>query len=283
MNGFMMRAKKHWGQHFLVDRSVGYRMIRSVGLSADDVVLEIGPGKGALTGVLLEHARRVIALEIDHRLVDELSRRFPPDSLTLINGDILATDIGELLDRHGVTERVRVFGNLPYNIATAVIQHLLRFRTRIRDATVMLQREVADRILSPPGSKEYGYLSLVVQYFCEAAKLFTVAPGVFRPVPKVHSTVVHLKMRDVPAVSVEDEGYFFEVISACFGERRKTILNNLKRAASRLRRGSEVEAALATAGIEPGRRAETLSLEEFARLSHALAASRPPGDSHPHG
>lgn len=277
-----MRAKKQWGQHFLADRSVGYRMVRSVGLSADDVVLEIGPGRGALTGVLLEYARRVIALDIDSHLVDELSRRFPTDSLTLINADILTTDIGELLDRHGLTERVRVFGNLPYNIATAVIQHLLRFRRRIRDATVMLQREVANRLLSPPGNKEYGYLSLVVQYFCEATKLFTVAPDAFRPVPKVHSTVVHLKMRDRPAVSVEDEGYFFEVISACFSERRKTILNNLKRAASRLRLGSEIEAALATAGIEASRRAETLSLEEFARLAHALATSGPPADSPVH-
>ncbi len=276
-----MRVKKQWGQHFLVDRSVGYRMTRSVGLSSDDVVLEIGPGRGALTGVLLEQARRVIALEIDERLVEDLARRFPTDALTLVKGDILTTNIHELLDRQGISHCIRVFSNLPYNIATAVIQHLIRFRQRIQDATVMLQREVADRILSRPGSKDYGYLSLVVNYYTEAEKLFTVAPGVFRPVPKVHSTVVHLTMRQVPPVAVADEQFFFDVISACFSERRKTILNNLKHAASRLQLGEEIEDALLTAGIEPRRRAETLSLEEFARLTSVLAARQKSSSTSP--
>jgi 16S rRNA (adenine1518-N6/adenine1519-N6)-dimethyltransferase len=264
-----MRAKKRLGQHFLMDRGVCRRIVESARLSDQDVVLEIGPGHGALTAALLDQAAKVIAVEVDEALVEELALRFPSEKLRLIGGDILKTNIGQVLDDESVTAPVRVFGNLPYNIATAVIQHLTDFRHRISDMTVMLQREVVDRILSAPGSKQYGYLSVVVQYYCQAVKLFTVAPGSFRPVPKVTSTVVRLKFHEHPPVELKDEAFFFTLVSASFAERRKTILNNLKHAAVRLKL-DDVETSLHELGLDPNRRAETFSLAEFARLANHL-------------
>jgi 16S rRNA (adenine1518-N6/adenine1519-N6)-dimethyltransferase len=268
-----MKAKKRLGQHFLMDRGVCRRIVQSAALSDQDVALEIGPGHGALTGVLLDQAAKVIAVELDESLVDELTSRLTSDKLRLVSADILKTNIAQLLDDEGVTSPIRVFGNLPYNIATAVLQHLTDFRRRIADMTVMLQREVVDRILSAPGSKQYGYLSIVVQYYCEAFRLFNVSPGSFRPVPKVYSTVVRLKFRDQPPVELNDDAFFFDLVSASFAERRKTIQNNLKHAAARLK-VNDVEASLKELGLDPNRRAETLSLAEFARLANGLMAHR---------
>ncbi len=268
-----MRARKRLGQHFLSDPRTGRRMVEAVALQAEDVVLEIGPGRGALTRWLSERAARVLAVEIDEILARDLARRWPPEKVRVIVGDILKLNLAELFEREGITSPVRVFGNLPYNIATAILQHLLRFRTYLRDMTVMLQREVAERILSPPGNKQYGYLSILIQYSCEGRRLFTVPPSAFRPPPKVFSTVVHLCVRERPAVSVPDEGFFFTLTAALFAERRKTIGNNLKRAAARLRLSDPLE-ALRRAGLDPHRRAETLALEELAQLAHALFQAR---------
>jgi len=276
VNDMRHRAKKRLSQHFLVDGNIGRRLIRSVGLSLEDIILEIGPGRGALTKALLETAHRVLGVEVDEELADILQAKFSEETdagkFTLIVKDILKTDIAELLEDQGIEEKIRVFGNLPYNIATAVIQHLIQCRDRIKDMTFMLQREVVDRILSPPGSKRYGYLSVVVQYHCEGKRLFTLPPGVFRPIPKVYSTVVHLKFREQPAVEVVNERRFFELVSALFAERRKTLLNNLKRVAPRYR-VNDPERMLADTGIDPLRRPEMLSLAEFARLANRLAAS----------
>ena len=268
-----MRARKRLGQHFLTDPRIGRRIVEAAELRPEDVVLEIGPGRGALTRFLSERAARVLAVEIDEALVRDLAGRWPEEKVTLMVGDILKLDLAELLDREGITAPVRVFGNLPYNIATAILQHLLGFRTRLRDMTVMLQREVADRILSPPGSKLYGYLSVLVQYSCEGRRLFTVPPSAFQPPPKVFSTVVHLRVRERPAVNVPDERFFFMLVSALFAERRKTIANNLKRAAARLQ-VEDVTSALQLADLDPTRRAETLALEELARLAHVLLRMR---------
>lgn len=272
-------AKKRLGQHFLVDGNTCRRLVRAVNLSPDQIVLEVGPGRGALTQVLLESAAKVLAVEVDEELAEWLVAKFAAEveskRLKLIVEDVLKTDVDALLQEEGIEGKIRVVGNLPYNIATAVIQHLIEFRSRIEDMTLMLQREVVDRILSPPGSKQYGYLSVVVQYYCQGRKLFSLPPGVFRPVPKVTSTVVHLTVRDRPAVEVADEAFFFQLISALFAERRKTILNNLKRASQQLGIHS-VEERLAQIGIDPTRRAETLSLDEFAAVANHLTAS--PGD-----
>jgi len=269
------RAKKQLGQHFLVDGNACRRLVRAVGLGTDDVVLEVGPGRGALTQVLLETAARVLAVEVDEALADwlraKVSAADDAKKFRLVVGDILKSDIDAFLQAEGIERKIRVFGNLPYNIATAVVQHLIRFRSRIEDMTLMLQREVVDRILSPPGNKQYGYLSVVVQYYCEGQKLFSLPPGVFRPVPKVTSTVVHLTFRERPAVEVPDEAFFFQLVSALFTERRKTLLNNLKRAAHQLGIDA-IENQLAGIGIDLTRRAETLSLEEFAHLARHVNA-----------
>lgn len=251
-------------------------MVRTVSLAPQDAVLEIGPGRGALTRVLLETGVRVLAVEVDAELVDHLTAQFVHEiqsgTLILVSDDILKTDLEALCRQVRPDGPLRVFGNLPYNIATAVIRRLIEYRTHFSDMTLMLQREVAERILSPPGNKPYGYLSVVVQYHCEGKKLFHVHPAVFRPIPKVMSTVVHLRFRHQPAVSVEDETLFFQLVSALFTERRKTVLNNLKRAARRFRL-VDPEKSLKDAHIDPTRRAETLSLEEFARLANQLSRS----------
>ncbi len=272
------RTRKRFGQHFLVDGNVCRRIVTTVNLAPPDVVLEIGPGRGALTGVLLETGVRVLAVEVDAELVDRLTARFVDEiqsgQLILVTGDILRVDLEALCRQARPDGPLRVFGNLPYHIATAVIQRLIEYRTHFSDMTLMLQREVAERILSPPGNKQYGYLSVVVQYHCEGKKLFHVHPGVFRPIPKVMSTVVHLCFRPQPAVSVEDETFFFQLVSALFAERRKTVLNNLKRVARRFR-FIDPEKSLRDAHIDPTRRAETLSLEELARLADQLYQSGP--------
>ncbi|MCS6803921.1 MAG: 16S rRNA (adenine(1518)-N(6)/adenine(1519)-N(6))-dimethyltransferase RsmA [Acidobacteriota bacterium] len=271
-----MRAKKRFGQHFLVDQTIGRRLVSAIQLEPDSVVIEIGPGRGALTKVLLQRPCRVIAVEVDDELTRalqiELADQIHAGKLVLIAQDILKTNLDELLQQHHIDGKVRILGNLPYNIATAILQHLIAFRQQIDDMTIMLQREVVDRILSQPGTKQYGYLSVLMQYFCEGRKLFTVSPGAFRPVPKVTSTVVQLKVRERPAVEVADEAHFLRVVSALFMERRKTIMNNLKRMPLRWD-GERIAGRLRHVGIDPSRRAETLSLEEFARVANALRAS----------
>jgi len=268
-----MRTRKRLGQHFLADPRIGRRIVEAAELRPEDIVLEIGPGRGALTRLLGERVARVLAVEIDDALVRHLASRWPDAKLTLIAGDILKLNLDELLDREGITTPVRVVGNLPYSMATAILQHMLRFRARLRDMTIMLQREVADRILSPPGSKQYGSLSVLIQYFCEGRRLFTVSPSAFRPPPKVFSTLVQLRIRERPAADVPDESFFFDLVRALFAERRKTILNNLKRAAVGLS-VNDVVSALQRADLDPMRRAETLTLEELARLAHALFHAR---------
>jgi 16S rRNA (adenine1518-N6/adenine1519-N6)-dimethyltransferase len=269
----VMRAKKRFGQHFLVDPTICHRLVNSIHLEPDSVVVEIGPGRGALTKVLLERVQRVIAVEVDHELAGELQMDLARDihagRLTLIVQDILKTNLQSVLQQHNVQGNVRILGNLPYNIATAIAQHLIEFRAHIDDMTLMLQREVVDRILSQPGSKQYGYLSVLLQYYCEARKLFNVSPMAFRPVPKVTSTIMQLKIRQRPAVDVVDETHFRHIVSALFMERRKTIMNNLKRMSPRWDAGM-IGGRLQEIGIDPSRRAETLSLKEFAQVSNAL-------------
>ncbi len=267
-------AKKRLGQHFITDFNICRRIARAVNLTSNQRVLEIGPGRGSLTRILLEMAERVVAVEVDQELAEWLSEEFSAERekghFKVVVEDILKLDLQTLLQQEQAEDRIRVFGNLPYNIATAVIQHLITFRSHIKDMTLMLQREVANRIMSPPGSKQYGYLSIVVQYHCEGRKLFHLPPGVFRPSPKVTSTAVHLQFRESPPVEVKNELLLFQLASVLFTERRKTVLNNLKRAAEQFHLDN-VEQRLRAAGINPGCRAETLGLEEFAQLANQLS------------
>jgi 16S rRNA (adenine1518-N6/adenine1519-N6)-dimethyltransferase len=275
----LIRAKKSLGQHFLTDHHVARRIVDSVSPSRDEVVIEIGPGKGALTSLLAERSGWVFAVEIDPALVEELRRAVQAENLTIVEADALEVDWEELIEegKSKLSRReqphVRVVANLPYYISTPLIERLLSVGRRLFDMTLMLQKEVADRITSEPGGKEYGYLSVMVQYYSEAEKLFEVPASAFAPPPRVRSAVIRLRVRERAAVEVGDEVKFFKLVRAAFAQRRKTILNNLKAAAKTLDVHTDVESALEAASIEPRRRAETLSLAEFAALYIELTSN----------
>lgn len=277
----LIKAKKSLGQNFLTDRGVARRIIEAVAPLPTDIVVEIGPGTGALTQVLVDRSGYVVAVEIDQRLVDGLRNKLKGEHLTIVNTDALRVDWRALIAEATSSfravrgsksgdSRVRVVANLPYYISTPIMERLLSFGRLLFDMTLMLQKEVADRIATGAGSKEYGYLSVMVQYYCEATKLFEVAPSAFTPAPKVRSAVIRLTLRGHPAVEVADEKRFFAFVRAAFAQRRKTILNNLKAAALPLELTQALEPALEAASVAPGRRAETLSLAEFAALYRAL-------------
>ncbi|MDX6694403.1 MAG: rRNA (adenine1518-N6/adenine1519-N6)-dimethyltransferase [Blastocatellia bacterium] len=268
----MLRAKKSLGQNFLVDESVSERIVRAVGPRADETLLEIGPGRGALTARLVEEAGRVVAVEYDRELVLELNARFGGrENFELVEGDALAEDLCALV---APAASARVVANLPYYISTAILQRLIEQRVCLSEMVLMLQSEVVERITAPPGTSERGFLSVLVEAYCEAERLFDVAPTAFRPVPKVWSTVARLSVRAAGETLIKDELLFWQLASAGFAQRRKTIFNNLRAASGKLREALDesggTNAVLARAGIEPQRRAETLSIEEWASLTRAV-------------
>ena len=277
----LIKAKKSLGQNFLTDQLVARRIIDAVSPLKTDIVVEIGPGTGALTRLLVERSGQVEAVEIDAHLADALRRSLNADNLSIVAADALVLDWGELITdakaKLGFSgpadqdvRRVRIVANLPYYISTPIIERMLSVGHSVFDMTLMLQKEVADRITTGPGSKEYGYLSVMVQYYCIATKLFEVPPSAFTPIPRVQSAVIKLTVRKRPAVEVSDAAKFFALVRAAFAQRRKTILNNLKAASRALQFTQPLESALEAASVAPQRRAETLSLEEFAALSWAL-------------
>lgn len=277
----MIRAKKSLGQNFLTDPRVAQRIVDAASPLKSDIVIEIGPGTGALTRLLIPRSGFVEAIELDERLAMDLRRKLSAQNLEIRVADALITDWTDLIasaknklestDRNET--RIRVIANLPYYISTPILEKLLSLGRSIFDMTLMLQREVADRISEGPGGKEYGALSVIVQYRCVASKLFDVPPTAFTPVPKVYSAVVHLTLREHPAVVVPDEAQFFSLVRAAFAQRRKTILNNLKAAAPVSHFKKPLEVALEAASVSPQRRAETLSVAEFAELTKALHES----------
>ena len=272
----LIKAKKSLGQNFLTDHRIARQIIDSVSPRAEDVIIEIGPGTGALTAMLARRSGHLVAIEIDASLVEELRRTVSARNLSIVNADVLKLDWQRTIEdaRSSIVDvasmRVRVVANLPYYISTAIIERLLSPGRGLFDMTLMLQREVADRIVSEPGNKAYGYLSVMVQYYSLASKLFDVPPPAFTPSPKVWSAVIRLVVRERPAVEVADEAKFFALVRAAFAQRRKTIRNNLKAAATALEFRGPVESALEAASIDPRRRAETLSLVEFAELCKQL-------------
>ncbi len=257
-----IRAKKSLGQNFLRDPHYLKRIADAAQICSDDQVLEIGPGLGHLTHVLAERARRVLAIEVDDRLIDGLRREFAArDGFELLHADALEFDYASLQGRW------KVVANLPYYISTPIIQRLVQNRRTFISLTLMLQKEVAERIAAPPGGKDYGYFSVLVQYYAVPRIEFNVPPGCFTPQPEVDSTVVTLMMRDTPPLPQCSEEVMFRVVKAAFSQRRKTLRNSLKQLDAPRERMDNVQAA---AGIDLGRRAETLSLEEFGRLAAAL-------------
>lgn len=263
---------KRFGQNFLTDQKIITRIIDALDPQADETILEIGPGQGALTAPLLDRVGRLVAIEFDRNLIPGLSQRFKSNqNFELVESDALVTDVCEVISPANQT---RVVANLPYNVGTAIVQRLIEQRRCVTEMVLMLQKEVVDRITAEPGSGDRGYLSVFVQTYCETEKLFDVAPGSFRPAPKVWSSVVRLKLRTRLSVDVNDERLLWQVVSAGFSQRRKTILNNLRSAPSPLQEvvknhgGASI--ILCRAEVELQRRAETLTLEEWGRIAQAL-------------
>ena len=268
------RPKKRLGQHFLHDPHHLDRIAEAADLSEDDVVLEIGAGTGTLTAVLLEQAGQVVAVELDRDLVAYLKQRFGDEPrLHLVHGDILALDPGELVARAvGSPTPYKVVANLPYYITSAVLRHLLEASHPPCLLVVTVQEEVARRICASP--PHMSLLAVSVQFYGEPRIVHRIPRGAFQPVPEVDSAVVRVDVFPTPRVDVPDKEFFFRVVKAGFGQRRKQLRNALA-AGLHLRR-EEVTTALTAAGIDPRRRAETLTLEEWARLAQALASRQPP-------
>lgn len=271
-----LSPRKSLGQNFLVDTNIARKIVEKAELTPEDIVVEIGPGLGALTQELARRAGLVIALEIDRGLVAALQEIVTGiENVRLVEGDALKTDFDELVrEVLGVEDKGRLPGykivaNLPYCITSPLLVHLLGSNFNIQYLVVMLQAEVAERLVARPGVKDYGALTVFVQYFADPQIIMRVSRTVFYPRPEVDSAVVRLVVRPQPPVEIEDREFFFRVVRAAFAQRRKTLANALR---SLTGAREPVEAALKEAGIAPLRRAETLSLEEFVRLSRSLQA-----------
>jgi 16S rRNA (adenine1518-N6/adenine1519-N6)-dimethyltransferase len=265
--------KKSLGQNFLVDPNILHKIVSSADLDVNKGVLEIGPGVGALTQQLAKKAGKVVAIEIDQRLLPLLTETLAGYAhASVIHGDILKVDLQALFqEQFKDFAQVSVVANLPYYITTPIIMKLLEEKLPLEYIVVMIQKEVASRMSAKPGGKEYGSLSIAVQYYCEPEVVTIVPKTVFIPQPNVDSAVIRLKVRQKPAVEVEDEVFFFEVVQASFVQRRKTIYNNLAVRYFTKETKGQLEAILLEAGIDPVRRGETLSMEEYARLSSCLS------------
>jgi 16S rRNA (adenine1518-N6/adenine1519-N6)-dimethyltransferase len=267
--------KKSFGQNFLADERVIERIIRAVSPREDETIVEIGPGSGALTSRLVEMAGRLCAIEFDRDLIPLLHEKFGTRaSCTLVEGDALSVDLCAII---APSAQARVVANLPYYISTAILQRLIEQRACLTEMVLMLQREVVERITAPPATSERGFLSVLVEAYCEAETLFDVPPTAFRPVPKVWSTVVRLSVRPQVGVIVSDENLLWRIVSIGFAQRRKTIFNNLRSApadlGARIEKAGGAEHALESAGIEKNRRAETLTLEEWGNLVRLLESA----------
>jgi 16S rRNA (adenine1518-N6/adenine1519-N6)-dimethyltransferase len=261
-----MIARKRFGQHFL-EPAWADKIVKAIGPSSADTFLEIGSGPGILTLRLAPKVNRLIAIEIDRDLIAELTPKLPPNA-SIVSGDILEIDLGAIAP----DGPLRVAGNLPYNISSPILFRLLDLKaTRpVQDATLMLQREVADRIIAKPGSAEYGVLSILMQWQASVTKLLTLPPGAFRPPPKVMSAVIRLAFHQ-PDVAVRDPRIFTRLVRSVFTQRRKTLSNALATFAADFDVSSG--SALTRAGIDPTRRPQTLEIVEIARLADIFAAA----------
>ena len=265
--------QKRFGQNFIIDTHVLEKIIEASKITKDDFVLEIGPGIGTMTQYLAEAAREVVAVEIDKTLIPILENDTLKDwdNVTVINEDILKVDIAALAQEKNGGKPIKVVANLPYYITTPIIMGLFENEVPVESITVMVQKEVADRMQTGPGNKDYGALSLAVQYYADPYIVANVPPNCFMPRPKVGSAVIRLTCHQEKPVQVQDEKLMFNIIRASFNQRRKTLANGLKNAATLDFTKEEVEAAIDALGKGASVRGETLTLEEFARLSDLLS------------
>lgn len=268
--------KKSLGQNFLTEPNILHKIVETAAIDEQTNVIEVGPGIGALTEYLARAAHEVIAFEIDDRLIPVLADTLAPYlNVTVIHQDVLKANLTELPQKFSQQLPIKVVANLPYYITTPIMMHFLESSLEVSEMVVMMQREVADRISAKPGTKAYGSLSIAVQYFMEAETAFIVPKTVFVPQPNVDSAILKLTRRATPAVAVTNEKAFFRLTKAAFQLRRKTLWNNLTHAYGKDEATvAWLKQALAEAEIDPSRRGETLSLEEFGRLSNVMEATK---------
>lgn len=260
--------QKKYGQNFLIDSSILDKIIDSAGITKDDCVLEIGPGIGTMTQRLCEAAGKVIAVEIDDKLIPILADTLQMyENVEVIHNDILKVDIKSLSEKENGGRPLKVVANLPYYITTPVIMGLLESNVPMESITIMVQKEVADRMRTGPGSKEYGALSLAVQYYSKPSIVAVVPPSCFMPPPKVESTIIRLELYNERPVTVKDESLLFRLIRASFNQRRKTLVNGLSNGMGWSLSKEEVAQAIVEAGFSETVRGEALSLEDFGKLS----------------
>lgn len=272
LNRYGFSFQKKFGQNFLIDENVVEKIVREAGVTKDDFVLEVGPGIGTMTQILCEHAREVVAVEIDKKLIpilqeDTLSYY---DNVTVINEDILKLDIVKLANEKNGGKPIKVVANLPYYITTPIIMGLFESHVPLDSITIMVQKEVADRMQVGPGTKDYGALSLAVQYYAKPNIVLQVPASCFMPRPNVDSTVIKLTRYEKPPVDVVDEHLMFALIRASFNQRRKTMANSVGNAGLNITK-EELAAALEKCGLSPTIRGEALTLEQFAQLANALS------------
>ena len=273
LNRYKFAFQKKFGQNFLIDIHVLERIIDEAGITPDDFVLEIGPGIGTMTQYLACAAREVVAVEIDKVLIPILEgdtlKAF--DNVTVINEDILKVDINKLVEEKNGGRPIKVVANLPYYITTPIIMGLFESHVPIESITIMVQKEVADRMKTGPGSKEYGALSLAVQYYANPEIVANVPPNCFMPRPNVGSAVIRLTRHETPVVDVKDEKLMFRIIRASFNQRRKTLVNGLKNSGEINFTKEQIEAAITAIDKPLTIRGEALTLAEFAALSNAFS------------
>lgn len=255
------RARKRFGQNFLSDPNIIRRIIDAIRPQPGETMVEIGPGLGAMTVPLLERLDHLHVVEIDRDLIARLRERHSPERLSIHEGDALKFDFGSLCTDSGT--QLRIVGNLPYNISTPILFHLAAFAERVKDMTFMLQKEVVMRMVAEPGTEDFGRLSVMLQYRFRMGRMFDVPPGAFRPAPKVMSSIVRLVPLPADQLGARDEALLGAIVTAAFGQRRKTLRNTLK--------GFIDEAGFAALGLDPGLRGERLSVAEFVALANYCA------------
>lgn len=265
LNKYGLRANKKLGQNFLINESIIYDIVKKANVTKEDVVIEIGPGLGSLTKELINNAKEVIAIELDPNMIDILKSRFGIfDNFEVIYGDVLKIDLEELIKGY---DSVKVVANLPYYITTPIIMKLLEDKLKIKSITVMVQKEVGERICATHKDKEYGAITVSVQYYSEPQIIIDVPKENFLPAPEVDSCVIRLDMREKPPFSLKDEKLFFRLVKGAFTQRRKTINNSLTCSG---KSKEEIMAALNKLGIDSKLRAENLSIQQYADIANTL-------------
>ena len=267
-----IRPVKRLGQSFLVDNNITSRIVDASKIDGGDTVVEIGAGLGTMTSMIAERAKKVVALEIDPKLVNVLNEELKEISnIEIIHTDVLRYDFSLPLGGSG---KIKVIGNIPYNISSQILFRLIEFRDHISSVTLMFQKEVADRITAFPGTKEYGILSVIIPMYAVLSTIMTVPSSCFHPKPKVDSTVLKMDIREEPLYPLDNYDIFLKTVKTAFSKRRKTLANNLKDMNVARSKGVDVSALLDEAGIDGQRRGETLTVEEFGRLSNRVIHSR---------